>query len=392
MPSSSSLVSPSVHPSRSAAAVPGSAIRDLLRLTESPAVLSMAGGLPATELIPAQRIADATAAAVGDRDLLQYTASAGLRRTRESIARHEAVAPEQVLVTHGSQQALSLLAAALVDPGDVVVVDDPVYVGAMQVFASVGADIRGLPLTGKGIDVSLLARWCADGLRPTIVHTVTAFHNPGGVSADAARRRDLAELADRHGFWVIDDDPYGRLRFRGDMPAPTRSFGDRVITLGSASKILAPALRVGWLIAPPQVVALVERLRQSADLCGSALCQAVVGDLLDDTDWLSAHIAAVAGAYGRRAHALVAALDDVFGEAIETSVPDGGMFCWARLPGVDSTALLDAAVDHGVAYVPGQAFSVHRDLSDRLRLSFATLTEDQLRTAAGRLHAATAAG
>ncbi|WP_328857578.1 PLP-dependent aminotransferase family protein [Williamsia herbipolensis] len=392
MPSSSSLVSPPVHPSRSAAAVPGSAIRDLLRLTETPAVLSMAGGLPATELIPAQRIADATAAAVGDRDLLQYTASAGLRRTRESIARHEAVAPEQVLVTHGSQQALSLLAAALVDPGDVVVVDDPVYVGAMQVFASVGADIRGLPLTEKGIDVSLLARWCADGLRPTIVHTVTAFHNPGGVSADAARRRDLAELADRHGFWVIDDDPYGRLRFRGDVPAPTRSFGDRVITLGSASKILAPALRVGWLIAPPQVVALVERLRQSADLCGSALCQAVVGDLLDDTDWLSAHIAAVAGAYSRRAHALVAALDDVFGEAIETSVPDGGMFCWARLPGVDTTALLDAAVGHGVAYVPGQAFSVRRDLSDRLRLSFATLTEDQLRTAAGRLHAATAAG
>ncbi|WP_150116434.1 PLP-dependent aminotransferase family protein [Williamsia herbipolensis] len=392
MPTSSSLVPPSVHPSRSAAAVRGSAIRDLLRLTESPAVLSMAGGLPATELIPAQRIAAAAASAVGDRDLLQYTASAGLRRTRESIARHEAVAPEQVLVTHGSQQALSLLAAALVDPGDVVVVDDPVYVGAMQVFASVGADIRGLPLTEKGIDVSLLARWCADGLRPTIVHTVTAFHNPGGVSADAARRRDLAELADRHGFWVIDDDPYGRLRFRGDVPAPTRSFGDRVITLGSASKILAPALRVGWLIAPPQVVALVERLRQSADLCGSALCQAVVGDLLDDTDWLSAHIAAVAGAYGRRAHALVAALADVFGEAIETSVPDGGMFCWARLPGVDTTALLDAAVDHGVAYVPGQAFSVRRDLSDRLRLSFATLTEDQLRTAAGRLHAATAAG
>ncbi|KQR97287.1 aspartate aminotransferase [Williamsia sp. Leaf354] len=372
--------------------MPGSAIRDLLRLTETPTVLSMAGGLPATELIPAQRIADATAAAVGDRELLQYTASAGLRRTRESIARHESVAPEEVLVTHGSQQALSLLAAALVDPGDVVVVDDPVYVGAMQVFASVGADIRGLPLTDGGIDVSLLGQWCADGLRPTIVHTVTAFHNPGGVSADAGRRRDLAELAERYGFWVIDDDPYGRLRFRGDMPAPTRSFGDRVITLGSASKILAPALRVGWLIAPPQVVALVERIRQSADLCGSALCQAVVGDLLDDTDWLAAHIAAVAGAYGRRANALVAALDDVFGEAIETSVPDGGMFCWARLPGVNTSSLLDAAVDNGVAYVPGQAFSVHRDLSDRLRLSFATLTEDQLCTAAGRLRAAAAAG
>ncbi|MGJ0119159.1 PLP-dependent aminotransferase family protein [Williamsia sp. MIQD14] len=372
--------------------MPGSAIRDLLRLTESPGVLSMAGGLPATELIPAERIALATASALGDRDLLQYTASAGLRRTRESIARHETVAPDQVLVTHGSQQALSLLAAALVDPGDVVVVDDPVYVGAMQVFASVGADIRGLPLTDEGIDVATLAQWCADGLRPTIVHTVTAFHNPAGVSAASGRRRALAELADRYGFWVIDDDPYGRLRFGGVAPPPTRSFGERVITLGSASKILAPALRVGWLIAPPQVVALVERLRQSADLCGSALCQAVVGDLLDDTDWLATHVAGVAAAYGRRAHALVDALEDVFGDAIEISVPDGGMFCWARLPGVDTTSLLDRAVDHGVAYVPGQAFSVQRDLSDRLRLSFATLTEDNLRTGAVRLQAAVAAG
>ncbi|MGU3292191.1 aminotransferase-like domain-containing protein [Williamsia sp. M5A3_1d] len=372
--------------------MPGSAIRDLLRLTESPGVLSMAGGLPATELIPAERIAHATAAALGQRDLLQYTASAGLRRTRESIARQEAVNADQVLVTHGSQQALSLLALALVDPGDVVVVDDPVYVGAMQVFASVGADLRGLPLTDGGVDVELLARWCADGLRPTIVHTVTAFHNPAGVSADSDRRRALAELADRYGFWVIDDDPYSRLRFRGVAPPPTRTFGDRVITLGSASKILAPALRVGWLIAPQEVVTLVERLRQSADLCGSALCQGVVGDLLDDTDWLAGHTARVARAYGERAHALVTALDDAFGDAIEVSRPDGGMFCWARLPGVDTGSLLDRAVDHGVAFVPGQAFSVHRRLSDRLRLSFATLSSEELYTAASRLHAVVTAG
>ncbi|MBJ7288177.1 PLP-dependent aminotransferase family protein [Williamsia sp.] len=380
------MSAPVVTPSAALSNVRGSAIRDLLSLTERPDVLSMAGGLPATELIPQERIALAAQRAVGDRDLLQYTVSAGLRECRDAVARHEGVdTPEHVLITHGSQQALFLLAHALVDPGDLVVVDDPVYVGALQVFQSVRADVRGLPLTARGIDTDLLEQWCADGARPTIVHTVSSFHNPGGVTADDGRRAHLARLAERYGFWIIDDNPYGQLRFRGTEPTPWRRFGDRVISLGTVSKILAPALRVGWCVAPPPVIALVERLRQGADLCGSTFTQAMVADLLTDRAWLDGHIDVIRDAYRSRAMALVEALTTHLGSAAEFTRPEGGMFCWVRLPGVDTSALLDTAVAHGVAYVPGSAFAVSRDAGDCLRLSFATLAPADIDRAVTRL-------
>lgn len=377
-------------PSAAARSVRSSAIRDLLAVTERPDILGLAGGLPATELIPAGRIAAATAAALTDPSSLQYTVSAGTGAARAAIGRHEDVDPADVLVTHGSQQALSLLATALVDAGDVVVVDDPVYVGARQAFEAVRADIRGLPLTPTGMDTELLEHWCREGLRPRLVHTVATFHNPGGVSADVDRRRHLAELADTYGFWVVDDDPYGRLRFRGDDPGPIRRHGERVISLGSASKILAPALRVGWLLAPPPVVGTVERLRQSADLCGSTLTQSVTADLLDDRPWLEDHLDTLRVAYAERADALVTALRSELPDDAEISEPDGGMFSWIRVPGLDATACLAVAADEGVAFVPGPAFAVARDLSDCLRVSYATLDPDTLRVAASRLGRAVA--
>lgn len=378
------------RPSAAARSVRSSAIRDLLAVTERPDILGLAGGLPATELIPVDRIAAATAAALTDASSLQYTVSAGTAAARAAIGRHEGVEADHVLVTHGSQQALSLLATALVDADDVVVVDDPVYVGARQAFEAVRADTRGLPLTPTGIDTELLELWCREGLRPRLVHTVATFHNPGGVSADVARRRHLAELADTYGFWIVDDDPYGRLRFRGEDPGPIRRHGERVISLGSASKILAPALRVGWLLAPPPVIATVERLRQSADLCGSTLTQSVTGALLDDRDWLDEHLGILRVAYRDRANALVDALREELPDDTEISDPDGGMFCWLRVPGLDATACLAVAAEEGVAFVPGPAFAVGRDLSDCLRVSYATLDPDTLRVAASRLGRAVA--
>ncbi|GAA2068862.1 aminotransferase-like domain-containing protein [Williamsia deligens] len=390
MPHTSSTVPLTPVPSAAARSIRSSAIRDLLAVTARPDILGLAGGLPATELIPAERIAREVAAALGDPETLQYTLSAGTVGARTAVAAYEGVAPDDVLVTHGSQQALSLLATALVDPGDVVVVDDPVYVGARQAFEAVRADIRGLPLTPGGIDTELLERWCRDGLRPRVVHTVATFHNPGGVTADDDRRSHLARLADTYGFWVVDDNPYGRLRFRGTDPGPIRRHGGRVISLGSASKILAPALRVGWLLAPPEVVATVERVRQSADLCGSSLTQSVTAALLDDTAWLDAHVDGLCRAYGDRAEALVGALRTELPDDAEITRPDGGMFSWVRVPGLDATACLTVAAREGVAFVPGPAFAVERDLSDCLRVSYATLRPDDLRIAASRLGRAVA--
>ncbi|WP_076477443.1 aminotransferase-like domain-containing protein [Williamsia sterculiae] len=379
------MSSSTVRPSRALSSIRGSAIRDLLRVTERPDVLSMAGGLPATDLIPSDRIAEAASRVISEASALQYTVSAGVRPLREVVADRDGTHPERVLITHGSQQALFLSAQALLDPGDTVIVDDPVYVGALQVFQSVRAEIVALPITAEGTDVDRLERLLSDGVRPRIVHTVSNFHNPAGVTASARTRRRLAELAADHGFWIIEDDPYGQLRFAGRSMDPIP--GDRVIRLGSASKILAPALRVGWLQASPDVVELVELLRQGADLCGSTFAQLMTADLLGDSDFMTAHVSDLRREYARRAAALTGALRTDLGAVcgVEFIEPEGGMFCWLRLPGLDTAILLDHAVRAGVAFVPGAAFAVDAGLGDRLRLSFATLSPDQLTEAVRRL-------
>lgn len=372
-----------VRPSRAIAAIRGSAIRDLLKVTEQPGVLSLAGGLPATDLIPTERIAEAARRVIVDGTALQYTTSRGVRACRSVVADFVGGEADRILLTHGSQQALSMVALALVDPGDTVVVDDPVYVGALQACQSARATIEALPITADGIDVAALERRLIDGLRPRIVHTVSNFHNPSGMTASAHTRAVLADLAERYGFWIVDDDPYGLLRFDGTAVDPIP--GDRVIRLGSVSKILAPALRVGWMQAPAAVIEVIERLKQSADLCGSTFSQLMVADLLGDTAWLDQHVDLLVGEYARRAQALTSALVEQFGDTIEFDAPQGGMFCWARLPGVDTTALLGDAVEAGVAFVPGPAFAVDADLTDRLRLSFASLTPELLDEGVRRL-------
>lgn len=370
-------------------AIGGSAIRDLLKVTEQPGVLSLAGGLPATEFIPTSAIAAATQLVMTDDAALQYTASRGAATCLRAVAAFIGGSPDEVLITHGSQQALSMLAHAFVDPGDVVIVDDPVYVGARQAFQAARARIVALPITATGTNTAHLAELLESGLRPRIVHTVSNFHNPSGVTADPDTRQALADLAQQYGFWIIDDDPYGCLRFSADdgrrRIAPDPIPGDRAIRLDSASKILAPALRVGWLQGPTGVIDVVERLKQSADLCGSTFSQLVVAQLLSDTQWLDEHIRTLCVEYGARAAELVKSLHRHLGDGVELTVPSGGMFCWARLPGIDSSALLDAALIEGVAFVPGAAFAVDADFSDHLRLSFATLPPDLLGDAIRRL-------
>lgn len=366
--------------------VRGSAIRDLLAVTERPEVLSLAGGLPATELIPSVRIADAAQHVLRNRDALQYTASCGASRCREVVASTDNVDPARILLTHGSQQALSLLAQALIDPGDVVIVDDPVYVGALQAFQCVRAHVVALPITDSGTNTAALAALLAGGVRPRVVHTVSNFHNPSGVTATKDTREELANLAESYGFWIIEDDPYGRLRFGGEPQSPIP--GETVIRLGSASKTLAPALRVGWLNAPPGIVSLVERLKQCADLCGSTLNQLMVAEMLSDTAWFESHVSNVTSEYGTRAAALTSALDDAFGCSVEYASPTGGMFCWIRFPGCDTGELSNVALSHGVAFVPGAAFSVSTDMSEFARLSFATLSPEELREAVRQLRTA----
>ncbi|NNH70258.1 PLP-dependent aminotransferase family protein [Nocardia uniformis] len=369
-----------------------SAIRDLLKLTARADIISLAGGLPDAELMPRDRIATAAAAALSDRSRLQYTESPGWGPLREVLAARESAAlgrpvlVDEVFVTHGSQQALSLLSEVLLDPGALVVVEDPAYVGALQVFRAAGARIEAVPVDAEGMRVDALRELITRGERPAVVHTVSNFHNPGGVTLSPRRRGELAELADTHGFWIIEDDPYGELWFDQPSPVPVANYSPNVIRLSSVSKILAPTLRVGWMVAPAQVCRAVELLKQGADLCGSALTQQIAADLLTDTDWLTTHIDAVRAAYGIRAKALVGAVRHRFADRVVTTDAAGGMFVWVDFTdGTDTNALLPGALDAGVAYVPGSAFAVTTDYSHSMRLCFTTSHADVLTEAVDRL-------
>ncbi|MEU0544658.1 PLP-dependent aminotransferase family protein [Nocardia sp. NPDC005978] len=369
-----------------------SAIRDLLKLTARAEIISLAGGLPDAALMPRERIAVAADAALADSARLQYTESPGWAPLREVLAAREserlgrAVPVDEVFVTHGSQQALSLLAEVLLDPGALVVVEDPAYVGALQVFRAAGARIAAVPLDAEGMRVDALRELLARGERPAVVHTVSNFHNPGGVTMSPARRAELAELASAHGFWVIEDDPYGELWFDSPAPAPVATYSPNVIRLSSASKILAPSLRVGWMTAPESVCRAVELLKQGADLCGSALTQQIAADLLSDTDWLAAHVNSVREVYGARARALVGAVRDTFGERVVATDAAGGMFVWVDFTdGTNTQELLPRALEAGVAYVPGAAFAVDTDYSHSMRLCFTTSDATVLTDAVARL-------
>ncbi|WP_188830218.1 aminotransferase-like domain-containing protein [Nocardia camponoti] len=377
------------------AGLQSSAIRDLLKLTARADIISLAGGLPDAALMPRERIAAAAQSALADASCLQYTESPGLPALREVLAAREsarigrAVGLNEVFVTHGSQQALSLLAEVLLDPGALVIVEDPAYVGALQVFRAAGARIVAVPLDRDGMRVDVLEELIANGERPAVVHTVANFHNPGGVTLSPERRRRLAELAERHGFWVIEDDPYGELWFDTPAPAAVASYSDQVIRLSSVSKTLAPSLRVGWMVAPDRVCRAVELLKQGADLCGSALTHQIAADLIADTSWFAAHVDTVRTAYGHRAKTLVEALRSTFGDALTCTDAAGGMFVWVDFTdGTDTTALLPTALDAGVAYVPGAAFAVADAYRNSARMCFTTGDEATLTEAVRRLAAA----
>ena len=241
----------------------------------------------------------------------------------------------------------------------------------------------------RGTDVDALRALLEDGLRPRMVHTVSNFHNPTGSTLTAVRRVELANLAQQYDFWIVEDDPYRDIWF--DTPAPAPIPGDRVIRLGSVSKILAPALRVGWMSAPLPVRNAVETFKQGADLCGSSLTHLIAAELLADEKWLDGHLEVLRSRYGSRAIALGGALRAAFGDDIDFDTPTGGLFLWVRsLAGVDFSALLMVAVDHGVAFVPGSAFD--SGSAGSARMCFATADENILGVAVERLRGAVRQG
>ncbi len=378
--------------------VRSSPVRDILALTERAEVISFAGGLPAPELFPAEMVAQAFAAALGPTAVaraLQYSSTQGDPRLRALLADRlagrdlEADAGE-IIVTTGSQQALGLVASVLLDPGDVVLVENPSYLAALQCFGFAGARLVAVPCDEDGVDPVALPALIAEH-RPKFLYLVPTFQNPTGRTLPAARRARLAQVAAEHGLWLIEDDPYGELRYDGEPLAAVGSHPgarDRTVTVSSLSKVLAPGLRIGFLRAPEALLAPLVVAKQAADLHTSTVDQHAARICLQTGD-LDEHIERIRGEYRRRRDALLGGLGQALPAGATFNRPDGGMFVWARLPeGWDAAALLTAALRHDVAFVPGAPFYAGDPDPRTLRLSFTTHPPAEIVEGLARLRAA----
>jgi 2-aminoadipate transaminase len=358
-----------------------SAIREILKLTERPGILSLAGGLPSAETFPVEAVREATERVLRDtpREALQYAASEGFAPLREwvagEMARHGlAVSAAQVLITAGSQQGLDLVGKVLIDAGSTVAVESPTYLGALQAFVPYEPSFVAIDGDERGPLPESLGR--ATGAR--FFYVLPNFQNPSGHSIDAERRIEIARAAEAAGVPIVEDNPYGDLWFDAPPPAPIASHWPAgTVYLGSFSKVLAPGLRLGYVVAPPVVFAKLVQAKQAADLHTPGFNQRIVHEIVRG-GFLDAHVPTIRSRYRRQRDAMQAALTAHLKTsgalACRWRVPGGGMFFWVELPeGVDSEALLAMAVERGVAFVPGAPFFAGVPRHNTLRLSFVTL-------------------
>jgi 2-aminoadipate transaminase len=375
-----------------------SAMRDLMEITAQPEVISLAGGLPDTSTFPPESFAAQMTriAQESSAEALQYGPTEGFARTRECIAEvmaAEGMRPdlEDIIVTTGGQQAIDLVAKTLIDPGDPVICEAPTYPGAVPVFCSYQAETFQVEMDAHGMKVDelelLLDRLAADGRRPKFIYSVPTFQNPAGFTLSAERRQRLVELARQREVLVVEDNPYGLLRYEGEPLEPLYKLdgGDYVLYLGTFSKILSPGIRLGWLCAPPPIMEKVVLGKQASDLCTSTLTQYFVSEYFGEGRWRE-YIADLVRIYRDRRDAMLEALARHFPSQASWSVPEGGLFLWATLPDyINTTDLLAKALRENVAFVPGSAAYVDGRGTAAMRLNFSGSKEDEIREGIRRI-------
>jgi len=388
----------------------GSAIRELLKLTEQPDIISFGGGMPAPEVFPVEAFraaADRVLEKQG-RKALQYSATEGYRPLREWIVRQMArygieSAPENVLITSGSQQALDLLGMLLINPGDLILTERPTYLGALQAWRAYQAEFVSVPIDDSGMRVDLLEEALCAG--PKFMYILPNFQNPGGVTLSLERRRKLIEFSDRYGVPIVEDDPYGELRYEGehlpplvvidaercqqrpgraagyyDESKPTNGNGraymrGNVIYLSTFSKTLAPGLRLAWMVAPVEVIQRCGVAKQGMDLHTATLNQMIAHEILtggeEGDEFLMNHVRLIREVYRERRDTMLAAMERHFPDGVKWTEPTGGLFLWVTLPEfLDAAELLRDALAQKVAYVPGSSFSPDGSGQNTLRLNF----------------------
>ena len=380
-----------------------SAIRELFKLLGKPGIISFAGGFPDSAMFDVAGIGQAVNQALADEPggALQYGATEGYEPLRAQLAAFmqakgaQGVAPDQLIVTTGSQQALDLLGKTLVDPGSKVIVEGPTFLATIQCFRLYGGDLVSAPIDGEGVKVDELEALIQTH-RPKFVYLIPTFGNPSGAMLSLERRKRVLELAVKYQTLIVEDDPYGDLYF--DAPPPPSLLAlshevpgsrDWLVHCGSLSKVLSPGLRVGWMIAPPELLAKATMCKQFSDAHTSTFAQATAAQYLA-AGRMPETLARVRKVYGARAQAMGNALRAELGDALSFVQPQGGLFVWARLTGAggkpaDGAAFAKKAVEQGVAFVPGAPFFCANPDASTLRLSFATVGEDKIREGVARL-------
>ena len=371
------------------------AVVAILKAAADPKIISFAGGLPAPELFPVEGMKEATDKVYAEhgQQALQYGAAKGVTELRELILKRvkekENVDAklENVMVTTGSEQAIDLVGKAFVNPGDTVLVEEPTYLCALDVFRSYGANFVSVPMDDDGMKMDALEEALKAHPETALVYTVPNFQNPTGRTMPAERRKKFAELAAKYDVPVLEDNPYGDIRFAGEHVPSVKSFdhAGKVFYMSTFSKILAPGFRLGWLVADPKVIEKLTVLKQSADLHTDNLVQYVVTEFFKEND-VDAHVKEISDLYGKRKQLMIDGIKKYFPKDVKYTDPEGGMFLWVEVPGVtDTVELFKQCLEHNVAFVPGDPFFAGKPQPGTFRLNYSNMQEDQIEVGLKRL-------
>lgn len=368
-------------------------IREILKVTEDSNIISFAGGLPNPAFFPVKEIAEAAAKIfeMDGRNVLQYSTTEGYLPLRKYIAERYLkrnglkIHPDQILITNGSQQGLDLIGKAFLNKGDGVVIESPGYLGAIQAFSIYEPIFKSVSLLDDGIDIDMLKKTVRDK-QIKLVYTVPTFQNPSGITYSRQKRKDVANILEKHDVIFIEDNPYYELRFAGeDLPLIRNFREENSILLGSFSKIVSPGLRLGWICTTNEIMEKIIIAKQASDLHSNYLAQRIVYQYLIDND-IDEHIIKIREAYKIRRDLMVSMISEHFPEEIEFTKPEGGMFLWITLPEkISSLDLFEHAIKENVAFVPGNPFYVNGGGNNTLRLNFSNSDEEQIEIGIKRL-------
>lgn len=366
-------------------------IREILKVTEDPNIISFAGGLPNPKSFPVKEVEEAVTKVLGTRgeEALQYSTTEGYRPLREYIAQRYLkkglkVDAEEILITNGSQQGIDLTGKVFLNKGDRVLFENPTYLAAIQSFGLLEAEFKSVPLLEDGVDTDALIK-VLDEDNIKLFYSVTNFQNPTGITYSREKREKVAEILRDRDTIFLEDNPYGEIRFLGEDLPPVKSYLEEGMLLGSFSKIVSPGMRLGWIVAPEDVMEKLVIAKQASDLHSNYFTQRVIYQYLTDND-VDKHIEKIREMYRNQRNLMVEMIAEHFPDGVDYTKPEGGMFLWVTLPeGLSSLELFDLAIRENVAFVPGKAFFCEGGGDNTLRLNFSNSSEEKIEEGMGRL-------